>query len=64
MFISTLLLMPIPCDDEHHAKFKVIAANERVTMKELFHKWVDNYPTGPNKYKIAERPPKLQMEKL
>ena len=56
--------MPIPCDDEHHAKFKVIAANERVTMKELFHKWVDNYPTGPNKYKIAERPPKLQMEKL
>jgi len=33
----------IPCDESYRDKFKTIACNERVSMKDLFHEWVDEY---------------------
>jgi hypothetical protein len=36
----------IPCDEDHRDKFKQIACIERMSMKDLFHKWVDGYKKG------------------
>lgn len=49
-----MLQKNIAIDDEHWYKLKTIALNERITMKELLHNWIDDYPTWPAKYQKAE----------
>jgi len=44
----------IAIDEEHWYKLKTIALNERITMKELLHNWIDDYPTWPAKYQSVE----------
>ena len=38
----------IPCAPEDRDTFKVIAAAEKVSMKDLFHKWVSDYTPAVN----------------